>query len=52
MVANVTAALTIARGPEGRGIHVAIRPKRGEGLGFVGRSEGIAAWSVALLEQA
>jgi len=52
MVANVTAALAATREPMGRGIHVAIRPKRGEGLGFVGRSEGIAAWSVALLEQA
>jgi 2-C-methyl-D-erythritol 2,4-cyclodiphosphate synthase len=51
MVANVTAALDVAREPMGRGIHVAIRPKRGEGLGFVGRSEGIAVWSVALLEQ-
>jgi 2-C-methyl-D-erythritol 2,4-cyclodiphosphate synthase len=51
MVANVTAALEVAREPMGHGIHVAIRPKRGEGLGFVGRSEGIAAWAVALLEQ-
>jgi 2-C-methyl-D-erythritol 2,4-cyclodiphosphate synthase len=50
MVANITAALVAAQEPMGVGIHVAIRPKRGEGLGFVGRSEGIAAWSVALLE--
>ena len=50
MVANITAALVPAQEPMGVGIHVAIRAKRGEGLGFVGRSEGIAAWSVALLE--
>ena len=36
----------------GRGIHVAVRPKRGEGLGFVGRAEGIAVWAVALFERA
>ena len=40
------------RQPMGRGIHVAVRPKRGEGLGFVGRAEGIAVWAVALLERA
>ena len=52
MAANVAAALDVARQPMGRGIHVAIRPKRGEGLGFVGRAEGIAVWAVALLERA
>lgn len=51
MVANVAAALEPAKEPMGLGIHVAIRPKRGEGLGFVGRAEGIAAWAVALLER-
>jgi len=51
MVANVTAALEAAREPMGPGIHVAIRPKRGEGLGWVGRGEGIQAWAVALLER-
>jgi 2-C-methyl-D-erythritol 2,4-cyclodiphosphate synthase len=51
MVANIAAALVPAQEPMGLGIHVAIRAKRGEGLGFVGRSEGIAAWSVALLER-
>ena len=51
MVANVAAALEPAREPMGRGIHVAIRPKRGEGLGFIGREEGIAVWAVALLER-
>jgi len=29
---------------------VAIKPKRGEGMGFVGRKEGIAAFAVVLLE--
>ncbi len=52
MAANVAAALEVAREPMGPGIHVAVRPKRGEGLGFVGRGEGIAAWAVALLERA
>ena len=51
MAANVAAALDAAREPVGPGIHVAVRPKRGEGLGFVGRGEGIAAWAVALLER-
>lgn len=51
MVANVTEALRATREPLGPGIHVAIRPKRGEGLGFVGRSEGIACWAVASLEK-
>jgi 2-C-methyl-D-erythritol 2,4-cyclodiphosphate synthase len=51
MVANVTAALEPAREPMGPGIHVAIRPKRAEGVGFVGRAEGIAAWAVALIER-
>ena len=49
MAANVAAALDAARQPMGRGIHVAVRPKSGEGLGFVGRAEGIAVWAVALL---
>jgi len=52
MAANIAAALDPASEPMGRGIHVAVRPKRGEGLGFVGRAEGIAVWAVALLERA
>jgi 2-C-methyl-D-erythritol 2,4-cyclodiphosphate synthase len=32
------------------GAHVSITPKRGEGLGAVGRREGIQCWAVALLE--
>jgi len=32
------------------GAHVSITPKRGEGIGTVGRGEGIQCWAVALLE--
>ena len=34
------------------GAHVSVKPKRGEGIGTVGRAEGIACWAVALLEHA
>jgi 2-C-methyl-D-erythritol 2,4-cyclodiphosphate synthase len=50
MRANLVHALEPVREPMGTGVHVSITPKRGEGLGFVGRTEGIAAWAVALLE--
>jgi 2-C-methyl-D-erythritol 2,4-cyclodiphosphate synthase len=52
MCANLVRALEPVREPMGLGVHVSITPKRGEGLGFVGRVEGIAAWAVVLLEQA
>jgi 2-C-methyl-D-erythritol 2,4-cyclodiphosphate synthase len=52
MVANLVDALEAVRRPMGPGIQVSLKPKRGEGLGFVGRAEGIAAWAVALLELA
>jgi 2-C-methyl-D-erythritol 2,4-cyclodiphosphate synthase len=32
------------------GAHVSITPKRGEGIGTIGRREGIQCWAVALLE--
>jgi 2-C-methyl-D-erythritol 2,4-cyclodiphosphate synthase len=32
------------------GAHVSITPKRGEGVGTVGRCEAIQCWAVALLE--
>jgi 2-C-methyl-D-erythritol 2,4-cyclodiphosphate synthase len=32
------------------GAFVSVKPKRGEGIGAVGRAEGIACWAVALLE--
>jgi 2-C-methyl-D-erythritol 2,4-cyclodiphosphate synthase len=50
MRTNLVHALEPAREPMGHGVHVSITPKRGEGLGFVGRTEGIATWAVALLE--
>jgi 2-C-methyl-D-erythritol 2,4-cyclodiphosphate synthase len=50
MTEKLTAALEAVRRPMGPGVHVSVTPKRGEGLGFVGRTEGIAAWAVALLE--
>jgi 2-C-methyl-D-erythritol 2,4-cyclodiphosphate synthase len=34
------------------GAPVAITPKRGEGIGMIGRREGIQCWAVALLESA
>jgi 2-C-methyl-D-erythritol 2,4-cyclodiphosphate synthase len=52
MQRNLVAALEPVRQPMGPGVHVSITPKRGEGLGFVGRTEGVAAWAVALLELA
>jgi 2-C-methyl-D-erythritol 2,4-cyclodiphosphate synthase len=52
MAANLIEALKHAREPMGHGIGVAIKPKRGEGLGAIGRSEGIAVWAVALLSRA
>jgi 2-C-methyl-D-erythritol 2,4-cyclodiphosphate synthase len=51
MAANLRAALTPAAEPLGDGIHVSVKPKRGEGLGAIGRSEGIAVWAVALLDR-
>ena len=35
----------------GPGAFVSVKPKRGEGVGAVGRGEGIAVWAVALLER-
>ena len=52
MAANLSAALDAAREPNGPPVYAAVRPKRGESLGFVGRGEGIAVWAVALLERA
>jgi 2-C-methyl-D-erythritol 2,4-cyclodiphosphate synthase len=52
MRTSLVHALEPVREPMGLGVHVSITPKRGEGLGFVGRTEGIAAWAVVLLEQA
>jgi 2-C-methyl-D-erythritol 2,4-cyclodiphosphate synthase len=51
MAANLTATLAPAKEPTGHGINVSVRPKRAEGLGAIGRSEGIAVWAVALLSR-
>lgn len=51
MASNLGDAMRVAAEPMGGGIDVAVTPKRGEGLGFVGRTEGIACWAVALLER-
>ena len=50
MAANVAAALEPAAEPMSGGVYVSVQPKRGEGVGFVGRGEGIAVWAVALLQ--
>ena len=47
MVAKLRAQLSDALG----GAFVSVKPKRGEGIGTVGRGEGIAVWAVALLER-
>jgi 2-C-methyl-D-erythritol 2,4-cyclodiphosphate synthase len=49
MAANLVAALVAARQPMGTGIGASVRPKHAEGLGAIGRAEGIAVWAVALL---
>lgn len=41
MVSNLSGAL---------GAPTSVKPKRAEGVGAVGRGEGIAAWAIALLE--
>jgi 2-C-methyl-D-erythritol 2,4-cyclodiphosphate synthase len=51
MAANIAAAVAPAREPMGEGIHVSVKAKRGEGIGAIGRSEGIAVWAVASLER-
>jgi 2-C-methyl-D-erythritol 2,4-cyclodiphosphate synthase len=51
MAANLVGALAPLREPMGQGIAVSVRPKRGEGLGAIGRSEGVAVWAVALLSR-
>jgi 2-C-methyl-D-erythritol 2,4-cyclodiphosphate synthase len=51
MAAHLVQALAPLREPMGQGIAVSVRPKRGEGLGAIGRSEGVAVWAVALLSR-
>ena len=49
MSRNVSAALTPLALADDHTVFVSVRAKRGEGLGFVGRVEGVAAWAVAML---
>ncbi len=38
------------RGQLSAGADVSVKPKRAEGLGSLGREEGVACWAVALVE--
>jgi 2-C-methyl-D-erythritol 2,4-cyclodiphosphate synthase len=49
MVERLVETLVPARQPMGHGIGVSVKPKHAEGLGAIGRAEGIAVWAVALL---
>jgi 2-C-methyl-D-erythritol 2,4-cyclodiphosphate synthase len=51
MAANLARALDAAA-PAHADVFVSVKPKRGEGIGMIGRGEGIACWAVALLERA
>jgi len=51
IASGVAAALDPLRDPADAEVAVSVTPKRGEGLGAVGRSEGIATWAVALLQR-
>jgi 2-C-methyl-D-erythritol 2,4-cyclodiphosphate synthase len=52
MAERTAAALAPAAEAGGEPVPVSVKPKRAEGLGAVGRAEGIAAWAVTLLERA
>jgi 2-C-methyl-D-erythritol 2,4-cyclodiphosphate synthase len=47
---RIAAALAPAVDAPDGSCPVSVKPKRAEGLGAIGRAEGIAAWAVALLE--
>ena len=49
MARNVATALDAVAPGDGAPVFVSVTPKRGEGLSFVGRAEGVAAWAVAQL---
>jgi 2-C-methyl-D-erythritol 2,4-cyclodiphosphate synthase len=51
MSTNLAEVLRAAQEPLGPGVFVSVKPKRGEGVGAIGRGEGIAVWAVALLER-
>ena len=50
MASNLAHALLALFPAPGAQNLVSVKPKRGEGLGAIGRSEGIAVWAVALLD--
>jgi 2-C-methyl-D-erythritol 2,4-cyclodiphosphate synthase len=50
MTGNLSRALLALFPEPGAQNLVSVKPKRGEGLGAIGRSEGIAVWAVALLD--
>jgi 2-C-methyl-D-erythritol 2,4-cyclodiphosphate synthase len=52
MAERTAAALAPAAAEAGTPVPVSVKPKRAEGLGAIGRAEGVAAWAVALLERA
>jgi 2-C-methyl-D-erythritol 2,4-cyclodiphosphate synthase len=49
MAANLARTLAVAHHGD-EPVPISVKPKRAEGLGAIGRAEGIAAWAVALLE--
>jgi len=51
MAERTAAALAPAAGTSGDPVPVSVKPKRAEGLGAIGRAEGVAAWAVTLLER-
>jgi 2-C-methyl-D-erythritol 2,4-cyclodiphosphate synthase len=52
MVERLVESLGPMRQPMGHGVGVSVKPKHAEGLGAIGRAEGIAVWAVALLANA
>jgi 2-C-methyl-D-erythritol 2,4-cyclodiphosphate synthase len=50
IVTSLAVALEPARRADDTAVPISVKPKRAEGLGAIGRAEGIAAWAVALLE--
>jgi 2-C-methyl-D-erythritol 2,4-cyclodiphosphate synthase len=50
MAVNLSSALVALVPEPGRRVPVSVKPKRAEGLGAIGRGEGIAVWAVALLD--
>jgi 2-C-methyl-D-erythritol 2,4-cyclodiphosphate synthase len=50
MTRNLSGALVALFPEPGAQKLVSVKPKRGEGLGAIGRGEGIAVWAVALLD--